>query len=186
MRRIFSMLTIIGFLSACGPAESEDAQTDDTMQNTEMGTDEAAADDMGSAATMETTDNMTQGQEVTLNVKTVGETMSEMAYEPAKLEVPAGSVVTLVLENTAKSEAMIHNVVIIKPGKQTEVSEAAMAVGASADFVPENDNIVAATGLAKPGETVEVKFNAPAKAGTYQFICTYPGHTAMKGVFLVK
>ncbi len=186
MRRIFSMLTVVALMVACGPAETEATQDEGTMENTEMGTDEGTSDDMGNEASTETTDNLTQGQEVTINLKAIGETMNEMAYEPAKLEVAAGSVVTLVLENTAKSEAMIHNVVIIKPGKQTEIAEAAMEVGAAADFVPENDNIIAATAMAKPGETVEVKFNAPAKAGTYQFICTYPGHTAMKGVFLVK
>lgn len=180
------MLTVVALMVACGPAETEGTQDDGTMENTEMGTDEGTSDDMGNEASTETTDNMTQGQEVTLTVKSVGETMTEMAYEPTKLEAPAGSVVTLVLENTAKSEAMIHNVVVIKAGKQTEVSEAAFEVGAAGDFIPDNDNIIAATGLAKPGETVEVQFNAPSSPGTYQFICTYPGHTAMKGVFLVK
>ncbi len=186
MRRIFSMLTVVALMVACGPAETEGTQDEGTMENTERGTDEGSSDEMGNEASTETTDNMTQGQEVIVKVKSVGETMTEMAYEPAKLEVPAGSVVTLVLENTAKSEAMIHNVVIIKAGKQTEVSEAAFEVGSAGDFIPDNDNIIAATGLANPGKTVEVKFNAPATPGTYQFICTYPGHTAMKGVFLVK
>ncbi len=188
MRRIFSMLTIVAFISACGPAESEETKADDGKMenNTEMQTEESNSDDMGNEASMESTDKMTQGREVTVNVKAVGETMTTMAYEPKRLEVPAGSVVTLVLENTAESEAMIHNLVIIKAGKQTEVSEAGLEAGSTAGYVPDNDNIIAATSLAQPGETVEVKFNAPDSPGTYQFICTYPGHTAMKGVFLVK
>ncbi len=189
MRRILSMFAIVGLVVACGPAGGDENQSDNATENQEMNgenKDAAEDNDMGNEAQTETTDKMTQGQEVSLKLKAVGETMTTMAYEPTRLEVPVGSVVTLVLENTATSEAMIHNVVVIKAGKQTEVSEAALEAGSSADFVPENDNIIAATSLAKPGETVEVTFNAPDKPGTYQFICTYPGHTAMKGVFLVK
>jgi azurin len=43
--------------------------------------------------------------------------------------------------------------------------------------------VIAHTPMAKPGETTEVTFTAPA-AGTYPFICTVPGHyMLMKGVF---
>lgn len=189
MRRIFSMLTIVGMLAACGPSGEENQTEDQTMENQEM-TDETPAategNDMGNEATTETTDNMSQGQEVEVSVDAIGETMTTMAYSPERIEVPAGSVVNLTLNNTAESAAMIHNLVVIKAGKQTEVSEAALAAGSSADYIPENENIIAATPLAQPGETVTVTFNAPDKPGTYQFICTYPGHTAMKGVFLVK
>lgn len=191
MRRIFSMLTIVALMAACGPAAGDESQTDqENTDKQEMNSEDNMSsqenDDMGNEASTETADEMTQGQEVSVSLDAVGETMTTMAYEPKRLEVPAGSVVTLTLHNTASSEAMIHNVVVIKPGTQTEVTEAGMKAGSDADYVPDNDNIIAATALAQPGETVEVKFNAPDKPGTYQFICTYPGHTAMKGVFLVK
>ena len=125
-------------------------------------------------------------EDVTLNVKTVGETMTEMKYEPNRLEVAAGSLVTIILENTASSEAMIHNWVLIEAGSQSEVTQKALDAGVDKDFIPDTPKIIAATGLANPGETQEMEFVAPDRKGTYQFICTYPGHTSMKGIFLVK
>ena len=42
--------------------------------------------------------------------------------------------------------------------------------------------------MAGPGETVDVTFKVPAKAGSYPFTCTFPGHSAagMKGTLVVK
>ena len=58
------------------------------------------------------------------------------------------------------------------------------------DFVPASmaDKIIAHTKLAGGGETVEVTFTAPAKAGKYDYLCTFPGHFAagMKGTLTVK
>lgn len=124
--------------------------------------------------------------EVTLELYTVGETMQTMQFEPTKLSVPAGAKVTLTLNNKASAEAMIHNAVIIKAGKQDAVIEAGLEAGPDMEYVPEHPAVVAATDLATPGETVEITFTAPEKKGTYQYICTYPGHSAMKGVLLVK
>ena len=47
--------------------------------------------------------------------------------------------------------------------------------------------VVASTGLAGPGETVQVTFRAPKVPGKYEFICTFPGHylAGMKGVLVV-
>ena len=48
--------------------------------------------------------------------------------------------------------------------------------------------VVAATALAGPGETVDVTFKVPAAAGSYPFICSFPGHftAGMKGTLVVK
>lgn len=119
-------------------------------------------------------------------VKTIGETMTDMAYEPKRLTVAAGSQVSITLENNAASEAMIHNIVFIKAGSQTEVAEEALEAGPDKNYIPENDNIIAASSIAKPGQTVSLEFTAPEKKGTYQYICTYPGHLSMKGILLVK
>ena len=50
------------------------------------------------------------------------------------------------------------------------------------------DSIIANTALAGPGETVEVTFKVPAKAGSYNFLCSFPGHYAlgMRGKLIVK
>ena len=48
-----------------------------------------------------------------------------------------------------------------------------------------NADVLVNTDLLDPGATGEIKFEAPA-AGTYQFVCTFPGHGAtMFGDFVV-
>lgn len=174
MKRIISMLAVALVFSSCGGGDSEEApakKMEDKAVETEKPADKKPDE---------------KPMAVTLEVKAVGETMTDMAYEPKRLEVAPGAMVTIKLVNTAAAEAMIHNFVVINFGKQDEVSQAGLAAGPDKDYIPENDNIIAHTPLAHPGETVEVQFKAPMETGTYQFICTYPGHTTMKGVLLVK
>lgn len=86
--------------------------------------------------------------------------------------------------------AMSHNFVLLKPGNDPlQIANAGIAGGFQGNYIPpdKKDQIVAFTPLAGIGETVEVSFKAPA-AGTYPFICSFPGHTAggMKGTLVVK
>ena len=86
--------------------------------------------------------------------------------------------------------AMAHNFVLIKPGSDPlQFANAGIAGGFAGHYLPpdKKDQVIAFTALAGVGETVEVSFKAPA-AGTYPFICTFPGHLAggMKGTMLVK
>ena len=48
--------------------------------------------------------------------------------------------------------------------------------------------MLANTALAGAGESVEITFKAPAKPGTYTFVCSFPGHFAlgMRGTLTVK
>jgi azurin len=85
--------------------------------------------------------------------------------------------------------AMAHNFVLLaKAADPTAFATAAMNARAT-DFVPADKkaDIVAHTALAGAGETVEVTFKVPA-AGTYTFICSFPGHfqAGMKGTLTVK
>ena len=61
--------------------------------------------------------------------------------------------------------------------------------GSQGHYLPpdKKDQVIAFTPLAGVDETVEVAFKAPA-AGTYPFVCTFPGHVAagMKGTLVVK
>lgn len=177
MKRIFLMMSALFLVASCGNGTEtpvDDAST--TSESEEINLEEEVVAEADTSEPIE----------VEMLVFTKGETMTEMAYEPARLEVPAGSLVTITLENKATSEAMIHNIVFIKRGKQEEVCTAGLEAGPEKEYIPENENIIAATSLAGPGETVEVEFTAPKEKGTYQYVCTYPGHTAMKGILLVK
>ena len=98
--------------------------------------------------------------------------------------------IKLVSKGTLPKIAMAHNFVLLKLGaKQLDFVNAA-AMARATDFIPPDmkDQVLAATGLAGPGETVEVTIKVPAAAGSYPYLCTFPGHFAagMKGTLDVK
>lgn len=113
-----------------------------------------------------------------------------MKFDKAELRAKAGQKVTLTLHHSGKlaKEAMGHNVVILKAG--TDIAAfAAKAVEAKAnDYFPESEaaNVIAHTKLVGGGESTTIEFTAP-EAGTYPFICSFPGHYGfMKGEFIVE
>lgn len=127
-------------------------------------------------------------QKVTnLTLKATGENLEEMRFDLDTLEVKANALVKLVLINEGKEPSMVHNVVFTRPNKYKMVALAGAEAGAPGNYVPEGDAVIAASPLALPGQQVEVEFTAPAELGSYDFVCTYPGHwKRMHGVLLVK
>jgi azurin len=115
----------------------------------------------------------------------------DMKYSVTDIQAKVGETLRLKLvsKGTLPKVAMAHNVVVLKAGaKQADFANAA-AMARATDFVPTEmkDQVVAASGLAGPGETVEVTVKIPA-AGAYPFICTFPGHFAagMRGTITAK
>jgi azurin len=115
----------------------------------------------------------------------------DMKYSVTDIQAKAGETLRLKLvsKGTLPKVAMAHNIVVLKVGaKQADFANAA-AMARATDFVPPDmkDQVVAASGLAGPGETVEVTVKIPA-AGSYPFICTFPGHFAagMRGTITAK
>ena len=76
---------------------------------------------------------------------------------------------------------------ILKAGEDLNAfAQAASAVGPEKEHLHDASKTIAATKLVGGGESVTVEFDAPA-AGTYEFLCTFPGHFAiMKGKFIVE
>ena len=115
---------------------------------------------------------------------------NEMRYAETEFSVQSGQEVTVVFENTATTPAMQHNVVILNSDDDAvvnRVGQAALTAGADAEYIPEDEAILAHTPLAQPGETVRVTFTAPTEPGTYRYICTFPGHyMLMQGTMTVQ
>lgn len=112
---------------------------------------------------------------VVIQMKTVRE---EMRFDKKAFSVPAGKTVIIVLENP---DAMQHNLVVAKPRSMERVGKLADAMitakdGAEKNYVPESSDIVAATALVNPSQTVRLRFKAPDQPGDYPFLCTFPGH----------
>ena len=117
----------------------------------------------------------------------------QMQYSTKTMEVTAGDTVVLNFKHIGAlpKVAMGHNFVLLKP--DTKIPEFAMAAAqaAATDYLPADEAskkaILAHTKLLGGGESDTVTFTAPAEAGAYPYICTFPGHYGlMQGVLTVK
>jgi azurin len=117
------------------------------------------------------------------------ESSDQMKYNLSQIKVKAGQKVMLHLKHVGKMpiQAMGHNLVILQKG--TDIVEfARLASNAKASgYVPTGSKaVIAATKLVGGGQETSITFIAPAK-GTYDFICTFPGHfSMMKGKLIVE
>ncbi len=116
-----------------------------------------------------------------LPVSVVGETL---AFDISSIIVDSGAEVTITLTNPSANNQ--HNLVIVQGGTNDDVAADGTTAGPANDWVPPGDSrVIANTRLLDPGTTGEVTFTAPAP-GTYQFVCTFPGHNfTMFGDFVV-
>ena len=54
-------------------------------------------------------------------------------------------------------------------------------------YVPDMAEVLFATKLVNPQQTVKLNFVAPQKTGDYPFVCTFPGHwRVMNGILRVR
>lgn len=114
----------------------------------------------------------------------------DMKYDITEIKVKAGQTVKLTLHHTGKLpvSGMGHNFVLLASGVDlTEFAQAAIKAK-DTEYIPADytDDILAHTKLIGGGETTEIEFTAPEK-GTYDYLCTFPGHYAMmQGKFIVE
>ena len=84
---------------------------------------------------------------------------------------------------------MLHNLVVTKPDQADSVALEAMRLGLAGHdmaYVPDSDAVLYHTGLLEPGATETIYFRAPARAGDYVIVCTFPGHAqTMRGILRV-
>ncbi len=113
----------------------------------------------------------------------------QMLYNLKEIKAKAGAKVSLTLKHTGKlpKAAMGHNIVILAAGEDfASFATASNAAGADKEYLQDGAQVIAASKVIGGGESVTVEFTAPA-AGTYDFLCTVPGHYAMmKGQFIVE
>lgn len=161
LKKVSSLLgvsVVSGVAAACGGRENAEAGS----------SAQEAASEAAKTVTIEPVDN-------------------QMEYATTEIRAEAGSELTIVMNNTATSPAMHHNVVILQDqeGVKEKVGTAAMQAKEN-DFIPSEheDFIIAHTPMAAPEEETEVTFTVPP-AGEYPYICTYPGHwQTMQGTLI--
>lgn len=104
-----------------------------------------------------------------------------MQYDVKEVKARPGELIEFTLENT---DTMQHNLLVVLPGKMSEVGVAAdkmgeTAAGKACHFVPDLPSVIAVMGLVDPGRSGRMFLAVPRKPGTYQYVCTYPGHWRM-------
>ncbi|MGN6164041.1 MAG: plastocyanin/azurin family copper-binding protein [Flavisolibacter sp.] len=132
--------------------------------NNKSGTEATPATNEPAAAT---TKKLSNNVELTAN--------DQMKFSTIEINVKAGEKVTLTLKNigTMPKESMAHNWVLLKDG--TDLAAFAKEAISAPEHIPANDpNIIAHTKLLGPGESDTIEFTVPA--GSYTFICSFPGH----------
>jgi azurin len=116
----------------------------------------------------------------------------DMKFSVTAIQAKPGEELTVTLKATGSMPrvAMAHNFVLLKAGVDPTTFANAGAGAMQTDYIaPANKaQVLASTKLVGNGETAEVTFKAPAKPGTYTYLCTFPGHfvSGMKGVLTVK
>ncbi|MFD1096272.1 azurin [Salegentibacter chungangensis] len=113
----------------------------------------------------------------------------QMKYNKNEIRVKAGQTVKLTFEHVGEmsKDVMGHNFVLLKQGiDMAEFAQKAMKAKAN-DFIPEGtDAIITHTKMLGGGESTTIEFKAPPK-GTYQYLCSFPGHySLMNGKFIVE
>lgn len=112
-----------------------------------------------------------------------------MQFNINEIKVKAGQKVKLTLRHIGKLDinVMGHNVVILKQGVDLTEFAAKAATEKDNKYIPkDSQDIIANTGLIGGGQVTSIEFEAP-EAGTYDFLCSFPGHSGlMKGKFIVE
>jgi azurin len=112
-----------------------------------------------------------------------------MKFSTNEIRVKAGEKVTITLKHIGKldKKVMGHNLVILKKGADLIAFATAATEAAATDYIPEGtDAVLAHTELIGGGESTTIEFEAP-EPGTYDFLCSFPGHfAAMQGKFIVE
>ena len=130
--------------------------------------------------------NLAQAQD---KVEVTIEGNDRMQFNLNEIKVEAGQTVVLTLKHVGKlpKAAMGHNWVLLTQGTNIQEFGAAASKAAGNDYIPEDtDNVIVNTELIGGGQETTIEFTAP-EAGTYDFICSFPGHYAlMKGKFIVE
>jgi azurin len=176
---------VLVFTSCSKSTDSKDSA--ETTVDAHAGHDHAAATEEASETAV-ADESIASADNTVLEITVKGG--DDMKFDISTIKATAGQKVKLTLVHSGKlpKASMGHNLVILKNGvNATEFSTKALAAKDN-DYIPAGSegDIVAHTKLIGGGESDTIEFTAPAR-GAYDFVCTFPGHSAlMKGKLMVQ
>ena len=117
------------------------------------------------------------------------EAAAALQFATKELTARAGERLSVTFANP---DVLPHNWVLLAPGSFEKVGDLANKLitdpqGFARHYVPDVPEVLAYTDMVNPGGSATIHFAAPAQAGEYPFLCTFPGHwMIMKGVLRVE
>ena len=121
-------------------------------------------------------------------IKIVLNSYDNMMYDKKTIEVKYGKNILLTLNHKGKigKEFMGHNFVLLKKGVNVDEFAKKATLAKSNDYIPNSDETIAFTKMLGGGESTTISFMVP-QAGTYTYICSFPGHyMIMRGELIVS
>ena len=114
----------------------------------------------------------------------------QMQFNLKEIKVKKGTKIELTMKHSGKLpvNVMGHNFVLLKQGVDLAQFAAAAMKGKDSNYVlpSQEKDVIAKTEVVGGGASTTITFNAP-EPGSYDFLCTFPGHYAMmKGKFIVE
>ena len=110
-----------------------------------------------------------------------------MRFKQQYLTASPGAKIKFTFRNP---DDMEHNFVLTsgKMGDKVGIAAADLGLrGATSDYIPDMPEVLVHTELVAPETEDTIYFTAPSKPGTYEYVCTVPGHyKVMRGILVVK
>jgi len=174
----FAVLALALVLMSCGGDSKKEEKKEPMSIGTSQTTEKVEKKQKGVTVSED-------GKSVTVDI----EGDDQMKFNLKEIRVKEGQKITLTLHHVGKMgvQVMGHNWVLLKPGVDMMSFGAEAATADKNGYIPEgSDDFIVHTDMIGGGETTTITFDAPDK-GTYDFICSFPGHVAlMKGKFIVE
>ncbi|MFZ6051344.1 azurin [Halocola ammonii] len=180
---LFAALSATFILASCGggSSESDKAKKEETTTQQKPAKTEKAEPKKEEEPKVE----VPEGPAIELTI----EGNDEMKYNKREMYARAGQEVTLTLKHVGKQDikAMGHNWVLMKQGADLDKFALAASEAPDNGYIPKSmeGQIIAHTKMLGGGQEDTITFTAP-EAGTYWYICSFPGHyMMMRGKFIV-
>lgn len=186
IRRFLMILVTIALVS-CG----NEKQEQETITVGEEGTLERTDTPASSTTQRENVNNQQSGEAIqrqdgVVQINLTGD--DQMRFNLNEIRVKEGETIRLTLRHIGQlpENAMGHNFVLLQEGTDVADFGQRAASASSTDYIPEGDEVIVNTEMIGGGEETSIEFTAP-EAGTYEFICSFPGHyVQMRGQFIVE
>ncbi len=183
--KVMLSIFLLGTIVACGGNSSTEAENEDKpLTSKEIMQQEQKEREKNASSPESTRSNVEEVKEITI------EGNDQMQFNLEEIRVKAGQTVKLTLRHVGKMsvEQMGHNWVLLTEGTDMMKFGQKAATAKEKGYIAEDQEskVIAKTKLLGGGEEDTIEFEAPEK-GTYNFICSFPGHVMiMQGKFIVE